>query len=330
VAYEKPHLPYDKQLDLLVSRGMSYTDRSQAAQSLRAIGYYRLSAYTYVFRKEGPALSDGTRGPRLDEFVEGATLEAAVALHDFDRAIGRCLLDGLHTIEMGLRVKIGYQLGKRDTHGHTNRSALDARACSVIRARNGETSDAFELWLKTYRVCIRQAENETYVQHFKSKYDGELPVWVATELMSFGNLLTLFELLDKKDAKHISDELQIASPRLLLGYLKALNVLRNHCAHIGRVWNRSTVYPPARPPVGQTPSTLQHLDQCDPDRLYLLASLCAHFVARINPATNWPRQFATVVKKFPETHGMTATNMMGFPIGWSDLPLWQYDPKSPR
>ena len=155
-----------------------------------------------------------------------------------------------------------------------------------------------------------------------------MPVWVATELMTFGSLLWLFELLSSKDAKRISEEFGIKDRKLVHRYLKALNVLRNHCAHNARVWNRTTIYPPARPPAALVPDSLHHLRACDPDRLYFLAALCAHFVTKVDPTSNWPRQFATVIKKFPETHGMGASTIMGFPAGWTELAIWNYDPKA--
>ena len=292
MTYDKPHLTYDKQLDLLASRGMSYTDRQSATRVLRAIGYYRLSAYTYVFRIPGDPRPDGRPGPRSDDFVPGTSMEAIVALHDFDRALRRSLLDGLQQAEIGLRCMVGYQLGMVDPFGHTNRLSLDPAACARI---NADGRDAFDKWMETYHRNIDDAKHEAYVQHFSAKYNRDMPVWVATELMTFGSLLWLHELLPGRAAKRISDNLGISDPKLLHRYLKALNVLRNHCAHNARVWNRSTIYPPAKPPRNHVPDTLHHLRACDSDRLYFLAALCAHFVTRLDAASNWPRQFATVV-----------------------------------
>lgn len=45
--YDKPHLTFDQQLDLLTSRGLTVNDRNAALAALRAVGYYRLSAYLY-------------------------------------------------------------------------------------------------------------------------------------------------------------------------------------------------------------------------------------------------------------------------------------------
>jgi abortive infection bacteriophage resistance protein len=327
VEYAKPHLPYDKQLELITSRGMTYADRRVASQALKRIGYYRLSAYTYVFRKPGPPLPNGDHGPRSDNFVCGATLDDAIALHNFDRDLRAVLLEGLHIIEVGLRVRIGYTLGKTDRFGHLTSAALDPTACAARRnRRDGSECTAFDKWLEHYNGLVEEAKSEVYVQHFHTKYDSKIPVWVATEFMTFGALLWLYELLNDADANKIAADLGIRERGLFHRYLKALNVLRNHCSHNARVWNRATTYPPAKPPRHITPEAIHHLKDADNDKVYFLAALCAHLIPAIEPTSNWPRRFATVAKKFPAPHGMTVENMMGFPSRWTSLPLWNYEP----
>ena len=326
--YLKPHLPYDRQLDLMASRGLRYEDRGRALNALKTIGYYRLSAYTYVLRERGASSPQGTRGPRSDSFVPGATLDDAIALYDFDRDLRAVLLDGLQQLEVGLRVKVGYHLGKRDPFGHLTRAVLDPVACSrPAGGAAGTAQDSYENWEVTYDRLVHEARNEDFVRHFTLKYDGSIPVWAATELMTFGALLWLLELLPARDATRISRDLGYGERTLLHRYLKSLNVLRNHCAHNARVWNRATVYPPAKPPVPLTPAVLHHLRQgADQNKLYFPAAICAQLVSVVNPRTNWPRRFKTQVRKFPAVHGMTPLNSMGFPSGWDAEPLWNYEP----
>lgn len=322
--YPKPHLPYDQQLQRLSDRGLSYRDQAAAIRALKRIGYYRLSAYTYVFRRSGATNADGTRGPRADEFVDGATFEAALALCTFDHELRLCLLDALQQIEVGMRVQIGYHLGKANTFGHLDRIALDGRACGEQTV----TGDAYGDWRAQFDRLTRDAKNEEFVKHFLLKYGGTMPIWVATECMTFGSLTRLYSLLSAKDSARIGENLAVRDPGLVHKWMKALNVLRNNCAHNSRVWNRSTVYPPKKPPQNLTHHRLHHLRGADPDRLYFLAALCGHFVVQLNPDTNWPRAFKTKAKKFPAPLGMTLENSLGFVAGWQDEPMWSYDPST--
>jgi abortive infection bacteriophage resistance protein len=333
VKYSKPHLPYDQQLKLLMSRGLGCDDQRAAISALKSVGYYRLSAYTYVLRAPGLPTAGGSRPPRSDQFVDGARLEDALSLCRFDHHLRLCLLDALQQIEIGMRVQIGYQLGKTDPFGHLNRTSLDLVACAQPASQGKATpnrvgKDAYEDWSEEFRKLQNTARNEEFVKHFTTRYDSTMPVWVATEFMTFGCLTYLYQLLGSREAKKIAGNLGVRDQRILYKWLKALNVLRNHCAHNARIWNRTTIYPPQKPPVNLTPERLHHLRAADPHRVYFLAAICAHLVITLSPDSNWPRQFATRVGKFPAVHGMTLENTMGFVDGWAGLPLWNYDPKT--
>lgn len=188
-------------------------------------------------------------------------------------------------------------------------------------------TDAYDDWRETFDRLKSESKGEDFVKHFNMKYDGEMPIWVATECMTFGCLTYLYQLLGARDAKKIADNLAIRDTGLVHKYLKALNVLRNHCAHNSRVWNRSTTYPPHKPPTNLTHARLHHLGAANGDRLYTLVALCAHFAIQLNPATNWPRSFKTQARRFPDPLGITLQNTMGFPANWDTLPIWNYDPK---
>lgn len=327
--YAKPHLTFEQQLEKLVERGLSNTDRTAAMRHLKRIGYYRLSAYTYVFReidketsvKEGSAV-------RLDRFVEGATFESAVQIHDFDHELRGVLAKGLQEIEIGMRVQIGYALGKVDPWGHESGHGLCARACSQPSMNNvGKT--VFEDWKNRYEKLASQAKEEDYVKHFILNYGGTYPVWVATEFMDFGSLVRLYSLLELKDRLKIARSIGIKSDHLLHSWLKALNVLRNDCAHHNRVWNRETSTQPPKPSPKMVPrDDCLHLEQVSNSRLYFLAGLVAMLTTAIYKQTNWPRQFKTVAKKAEKIEAVDAFKLMGFPEPWQNLSIWNWDGKA--
>jgi abortive infection bacteriophage resistance protein len=327
VKYAKPHLNYNEQVALLRARGLVVSDAPGAVRALRRIGYYRLSAYTYVLRRPAPR-GDGARLTRLDAFVDGARFEHAVALCDFDDRLRAILLTGLQKLEVAMRVQIGYQLGKTDPHGHLDVAHLDpARCAEPSRRAAGRAVSLHEDWVRRYEALLSDARTEDFVRHFQAKYDGRLPIWVATEIMTFGCLTALYRLLGSRDAGAIARGLEVKNRDVVHGWLRALNVLRNHCAHNARIWNRATVYPPRVPSPSQVHERIHHLREVDNNRLYFLAAITAHLLISLDPTTNWPRQFVTVVGKFPEVHGMTPTTSMGFPVGWERLELWRHVPR---
>lgn len=60
----------------------------------------------------------------------------------------------------------------------------------------------------------KQERNETvsseaFIAHFKSNYGKPLPVWTATEVMSFGDLNRLFVGMTQRDRQQIAVELDV-------------------------------------------------------------------------------------------------------------------------
>ncbi|WP_082177596.1 Abi family protein [Arthrobacter sp. RIT-PI-e] len=331
--YSKPHLPYDQQLQRMAERGMQYSDRGIALRALKRIGYYRLSAYSYPFRAPlDPARPRGGIDGRSDSFLEGTSFSDVLALYEFDQKLRRCLQDGLECLEVGLAVQIGYVAGKRDPFVHLMKEHLDESACSAVD-KDDPAATVYESWLRRYDKHLHDARNEDFVKHFLLNYDGDLPIWAATETLSFGSLVRLYSLLHATDRKKIADLLGIRDGKLLHGWLLSLNVLRNHCAHHGRVWNRVMAYPPGRMKpnlVGEKVRHLTELTEANRSKLYFMAALLAYFVLQIDPDSPWPRSFATLMKKFPIAHGLTAHNSMGFPEGWAEEPLWNPTPPPAR
>ncbi|WP_165350448.1 Abi family protein [Xylanimonas protaetiae] len=322
--YTKPHKNYAEQVQLLTDRGLEVSDRAVAVRALKRLGYYRLSAYTYPLRRP----SEDGQG-RAPEFVDGARLDDALTLCDFDDRLRATLLSGLQKLEVAMRAQVGYQLGKTHPFGHLDPKHLDTARCQKPPARRGpnDERDAHATWLDRYEQLRSESKNEDYVRHFILTYDGQIPVWVATEFMTFGCLTALYDLVSDRDAAAIARNVAVKNRDVVYGWLKALNVLRNHCAHNARIWNRKTIYPPKRPGTAFLPERLAHLSTADNNRVYFLAAICAHFLIELDPSTGWPRQFRETMRKFRPVHGMTAENTMGFPADWESLDIWRYQPE---
>lgn len=308
----------------MVERGLQHSSYSTALTAMKRIGYYRFSAYTYPFREPG----DDRRG---DQFVSGSTFEHALHLYSFDEKLRVTLLEALNVIEVGLGVKVAYALGKRDPLGHLTLECLDAGTCNEYLHSSGML--AHEAWLERYEKLKRDARDEEYVKHHIREYDGKVPIWVATEFLDFGALVRLYSFLLPSDRKKISEELGLANDAagVLYRWLKALNILRNHCAHNNRVWNRSTVEVPPKFATAMVGDEIHHLNALDNEKrqkLYHLATLAAYLTIRVNPMTNWPRAFKTQARKLADVMGMTVENSMGFPDGWDELEVWNYEPRA--
>ena len=320
--YEKPHLSYDQQVKLLETRGLDVGHHGDAVRALKRIGYYRLSAYTYPMRAPLAGTPEPGSKTRADQFVTGATLRDAVLLHDFDQRLRRALLTAIQVLEVALRTKVAYYLGKTGPLSHLDVSCLNTSECAAHAHGPDHDGTKHDAWLCEFNRLASKAAGEDYMKHFKAIYGGEVPIWAAIEFMTMGNLIALYRLMDTKRAGHIARELGVKDARVLFGWLKALNVLRNHCAHNARIWNRSTVYPPSQINPRMVDADLHHLQDADAHKVYFLAGVLAYLVARADPTARYVEDFRTAMKKFPVVLGMTPQTSMGFTDNWQDEDLW--------
>lgn len=310
----------------MLGRGLATSDRPAAMGALKRIGYYPLSAYTYPFRKPATEEDRAAGRTRAETFVSGSTVEDALKLYEFDRKLRGVLLQALQEIEVTLATKIGYVLGKRAGDGHLRVECLDETVCARLNADGVTTHMA---WVQRYEKLRKDAKEEEYVKHHILHYGGEIPIWVATGFMDFGCLIRLYSFMKKPDRERIASELGLSgnASDTLHRWLRALNILRNNCAHNNRIWNRATVDVPPKFSTRVAPGELHHLNDLDNDqrqKIYLLIALTGHLSRAVNPAGNWSwSTLPTQAKKLGNVGGMTLENVMGFPTGWEKLDLWQ-------
>jgi len=180
--YQKPFLCLSDQLQLLKARGLRVTDDTTAMDYLGRIGYYRLSAYWYPFRvtslRQDP-ISKNLIVVRSDQFIEGAHFQDALDLYVFDKRLRLLLLDAIERIEIAIRVDIAHLLGEQDAFAHTNPTLLHGNFTKKIKPKTGKTG--YSDWIKNYNDLVDRSK-EDFVKHYRSKYSGPLPIWIAVEL----------------------------------------------------------------------------------------------------------------------------------------------------
>jgi abortive infection bacteriophage resistance protein len=89
---------------------------------------------------------------------------------------------------------------------------------------------------------------ENFITHYRIKYTKSeyFPIWMATEVFSFGSLSKLYRGLQFKDKKIIAEHFTIHAP-VFQSWLHCLVYLRNLCAHHSRLWNRELAIQPQLP-----------------------------------------------------------------------------------
>jgi abortive infection bacteriophage resistance protein len=288
-AYRKPPLDLDAQLVLLEQRGLAIPDRERATHWLRQVGYYRLSAYFLPF-KAG------------ERFGPGVAFDDVAGLYAFDRKLRLLVLDAIERIEVSVRASVMSRIAEaHGPFGHVDPANFSPRFdhARFLAELAREESQA----------------RETFAAHFRAKYTAEphLPVWMASELLSFGTVSRLYGAMSPSLKRSVAGPFGV--PDDMFGtWLHALTYVRNVCAHHKRLWNRRLAILPRLPAKGCAWSGTVP----DPASLYGVLVILAHALLVIAPRSRWQWRLSSLFDLHPDV----ALAAMGVPPDWRLRPPW--------
>lgn len=288
--YPKGALTFEQQLDLLRDRGLVISDPSRALHWLRNVSYYRLSAYMLPFK-------DG------ESFRPGTEFDAVAGLYIFDRKLRLLVLDAIERVEVAIRTAITYEIAHMyGPFGHTD-PAKFASSFDHVRFMD-ELSEE------------EQRARETFAAHFRSKYTAEahLPVWMATELLSFGSVSRLYRALDPVVKRRIADPFQVGD-QFLASWLHCLSYVRNVCAHHKRLWNRQLGIKPKLP---SRSLAWPHL-LTDNSQLYAALVILQHMLEVVAPRCQWKARLFSLF----DAHPHVPLASMGMSPDWRTKSTWR-------
>lgn len=330
--YSKPFLTVPEQIRQLRGRGMDCGDDAYAAEVLQRYGYYRLSGYWHLYRDRpvppAPRFDGEGREIRLDTFAAGTRLVQVVSLYEFDHELRMRLGDVLSTVETAFRFFIGHRLGRVDAFAHRHPWALGATRQEDPSAPP-EPTTAYREWLEEYDRHEQRARGD-FVVHFRQQYGPHLPIWVATEVMSFRVLSSLNDLMLQSDQEILAARFHVRTAdgrgdRGALGnWLNDLRNVRNICAHYGRLWNRAfgvTIDAPGQARQDADDLLAPLADDGTNNRLYGMLLVLRHLMLSIAPEKDDVVDLADFIEGKSRTVGF-GMEQLGFPDGWRSSPIW--------
>ena len=298
--YEKPALSISEQIALLLRRGMSVEDEAYARHCLQFITYYRLRPYWQPFE-----IVDAESGVCV--FLEGVSFEDVLVLYVFDRQLRLLVLDAVERVEVALRgAWVQRMATAHGPHGYLepnlyHREDWHAKAIAKLDHR------------------FRNSQDNVFVRRYRDRYASpELPpVWMAAELMSFGQLANLISNLKlRADRKAIADLFGI-SESALVSFVIHASFIRNICAHHERLWNAKFILTMT---TRRLPLDLQNAMQgADARKLHNTLVMLDYLLAVIAPKTQWSRRVVDLIDGCP----LADPSSMGFPEDWRTRPVWK-------
>jgi len=293
--YKKDSLTFEEQADLIISRGLIVDDKERLVSILHSVNYYRLSAYWYPFKQDNESLQ-----PNI-------TLEKIWKRYTFDRQLRLLVMDAIERVEIAVRTLM------------VNAFVLEHGAFGYLYKENfsNKFRNHSDLVVQIYRNTDRS--NEEFVKHYQNKYNEEvhLPLWMAAELMTFGNMFTMFKNIDRNMRIELAQHYNL-SAKVLESWLKTLNYIRNLCAHHARLWNRELAIKPI------LPDKKNHEEWYNPvkipnHRIFSVLTLLKYMLSYVAPHSKWQLRLEALLENYNDIPLIP----MGFPENWKESPIWK-------
>jgi abortive infection bacteriophage resistance protein len=294
--YTKPVLSVADGVARLQNKGLAVTDVAGAEKFLRAVGYFRFRGYALPFMQQAPAgFAHGTR-----QFMAGTQFGDVQNLYEFDRSLRNLVMEQIDRIEVAVRTAILQELNSTfGPHWYTDFSQ------PIFKDRHDQAK-----WFGDVAREVERSKHQ-FITHYTRTYTSPLlpPSWAVAECLSFGKWSALYTQLNHgKGAIAATFGL---SPPVLESWLHSLNVLRNACAHHGRIWNRSLPFEPK-------PHPRHVIHFAAPAKFYARASVIRILTSSIDGNCLFADGLRYLLSNVP---GVNPT-VMGFPAGWERDPLW--------
>lgn len=294
---------------------MIINNPERAIRKLAQIGYYRLSGFWYPCRKGkkdayGNYIVDPiTKVPtREEKFQDGTNFNDIIALYLFDKKLRQLMLDAIERVEIQVRSVIAHEVGCSDPMAYQNSSFINPKILQDKMDKSGNIINHWNDWSKKQEALINRSKEDCIVWH--KQQNKSIPFWVAVETWDFGIMSRYFSNLKGDYQDRICSRLDVPNKKLLSGWLNAISILRNRCAHHSRIWN------------WQIPNAISVWDidyfnkialaEDARKRIYGLICILWYLVKKIGPSSTWINDVASVIDNKPAIACCPYT-AMGFP-----------------
>ncbi|NNM59834.1 MAG: Abi family protein [Legionellales bacterium] len=282
--YEGQTASEEAQIKQLEAVGIVITDKSNAMQKLKFVGYYRLFSYVKPFLQSNKTIDSS------------ATLERIWELYVFDRKLRLLVIDAIERIEVAFRVSISEIMSRYSPFWYIDSTHFNHLKWHI------------EFMEKVLKIVSKRDHH--LIRHFYETYSSPdfPPSWIMVECLTFGTWSKVFDNLKKRGDK-IAIANRLKMPFMtLLSWIRSLTELRNLCAHHERIWNQFFRHTPKDVP------NQAHQEH----RFYQQACIINGLLTKIDPGSTWKNELFNLMRDYPQLH----ITQMGFQQNWMKDNFW--------
>lgn len=217
----KTFLTYEQQIQKLqIEKKLTISDASYAKDILSKLSYYSLiGGYKELF-KHSPS----------NQYIRGVTLEEIVAFYYFDESLRTLFLKYILHVERNMKSTISYHFCKK--YGEAQTEYLNPCNYTVTRKNQNDISRLIYSLQKT----ISLPSHYKYITHHSKEY-GNVPLWVAMNAFTFGQVSKIYQYIPNDVQCKISADFGTLTERQLHQFVTVIARCRNVCAHGERLYD---------------------------------------------------------------------------------------------
>jgi abortive infection bacteriophage resistance protein len=212
----------EQQIKILKENGLKIKSVNRAAEYLNEVGYNKLiNCYKWPFIDD-------------NGFIFGTDIDDIYQLYLFDRELRALLLKYLFIFEVTMKVQMTEVISQN--FGLDAKEYLDSKFyCDLIKKGKLIKFSAIREKIETE---LDRKKEQRAIKFYKDKYK-QIPFWALANILSFGDMNSLFSLMLPEYQTRISRYWK-QSPKFLTSALNVMQIFRNACAHNETIYNYKT------------------------------------------------------------------------------------------
>lgn len=213
---DKEFKTIEEQLAILESRGLQISDKAAAGDFLHRNNYYRVSGYSLTLRSH-------------DVFYPSASFQNIVDIYEFDHDLRHILLKYIEVIEVTVKSVYSYEFTKvYGATGHYDSANFTDEATHADIMRKAEIQKDSRL------------PHEAYLKHFVNELQQDIPLWAFVDLLTISNISFLYKISQPAIKLAVANAMGLTKrgDEVLERFMHHMTIIRNLCAHGGRLYNR--------------------------------------------------------------------------------------------
>jgi abortive infection bacteriophage resistance protein len=214
---EKKFKTLDEQIEILRSRNLTIANEDKAKDFLLHNNYYRISGFSLTLRKN-------------DIFDKSATFQNIIDIYNFDFELRHIILQYIEIIEIQIKSIYAYEFTK--IHGPTGYLNDE-----LFTDKNQHR----KIIAKANKLKNKRLPHEAYLKHFINDLHQDIPLWAFVDLLTISDISFFYSISEQQIKEIIANlfGLKTKKASIILGkYMHSMTLIRNLCAHGGRLYNR--------------------------------------------------------------------------------------------